>query len=84
MNNSRAIVDAMINRLARNEWDQVSPSSWQEIESIADGLATLAFEVSIYASWRGAAGAGDHGHEKALAEVRKAHAKIRKLLGYNA
>lgn len=78
------LVETMIHDLSRNEWEQVKPESWQDIERVADHMATLAFEISIYAFWRGASGNGDYGHEKAFAEARKAHDKIRKLLGYNA
>jgi len=80
----------LINDIARNSWGvawdnmieggELSP---QEIEQAADVLASLAAEVSGYASARGAEGTGDHGHDGALLRATRVRQQVRKGLGYS-
>lgn len=76
-------LNAMIHEVSRNDWEQIHPASWQEVESLADGLSALAAEISAYAGMRGANGTGDHGHEEAMKAAQKARKRVRKALGYS-
>lgn len=80
---SKETLKRMIVELSRNEWEFVKPESWQEVESLADGLSALAAEISAYAGMRGADGCGDHGHEEAMKAAQKARKRVRKALGYS-
>lgn len=80
------IVMAFLDEFPRSEWDRYifgSDASIQEISDCASGLSVLAAELSEYAGFRGGYGFGDHGHEEALAEAKKARKRMRKALGYS-
>lgn len=73
--------------LSRNEWgqrvDDMNPHEIQELEDAASSLAQIAAELGFYLMMRGAAGAGDHGHDKAFEYARKRLKAVRKALGYS-
>lgn len=55
----------------------------QDMEHVADMLATRAAMLSEYVSKRGGDGTGDAGHEAAMKSALKTAKRIRRVLGYS-
>jgi len=74
-------------RASRNEWaaaiEGLSDQEKSRAGYEADGLAATLAEVGEYLDWRGVAGRGDHGHDRAIKEAEKRNRKVRRAMGYN-
>jgi hypothetical protein len=64
-------------------WNQIPISQQQEVASLATSVAILCAQADEYANFRGVAGCGDHGHDKAIKEANKKAKKIRKAIGFS-
>jgi hypothetical protein len=60
-----------------------SGEKWQQIETRATAIACRLFYLAEYAKYRGAAGCGDHGHEKASKAADKKFKLARKMAGFS-
>jgi hypothetical protein len=85
---SRLGADFLVN-VSPNHWDKwfsganpLDTCKASDLERSADGLASQAALLGGYLGLRGGAGAGDHGHDKALTHGRKREKRVRAALGY--
>lgn len=85
MSNFQTLADLAAHLETHSRTDITEGMSTPELVEFSDsclGFAAILAELSEYAMYRGAAGCGDHGHEKARKKAEAQAKRVRKALGY--